>query len=76
MEVKDTSLLPSMIFPEKLGCIFYKKNHKLLLYLKGLKPRLKMKSEELSRLFKLIEVVNIAQKNLKHFVQTMAFEEN
>ena len=35
-----------------------------------------MKSEGASRRFELIEAVNIGQKYLKHFVQTMAFEEN
>jgi len=65
-----------MIFQGKIGFIFCRKNLKHLLHSSFLKFVLKMRLEKISRPLVQIVVVNIAQRFLKNFVQSMAYEEN
>ena len=62
-----------MIFQEKLGFIFYRKNLKLSLHLRTSKLGLKMRLEKPLRPFVQIVVVNITKKNLKYFEWSIAF---
>ena len=76
MEVNDTLLPSLMTILEKLGCIFYNKNHNLLVHLKASRHTLKKKRKTPSKLFAPIMAENIAQKSLKATVIIKEYEEN
>lgn len=76
MAVKGTYLPTLMIIVEKPRFIFFKKNQKLSVHSKALRPMLKMKQAEQLKLFALIVVENFVQMNLMFFVTNMVFRDN